>query len=1172
MENNYQKYKDLFDTMEIGVLCQDKMGRITEANHAAEKILGLSFEQMRKPDSGPDKWKTVKEDGSPLSASELPAMVALRTGKKIKDVITGIFNRRLNQLRWININAIPVFRKGEKKPFQVYTIFNDITESKKQEEILLLFKSTVDSSSNAIAMATPDGKHFYQNKTFDNLFGVIEADTTENLFADRKIWQQVVEKTQAGQSWTGEVEMFGKNKEKLSVSLRAYAIIDKNGTIVGLVNAHTDITERKTVETALRESEETFRDLAEESPNMIFINQKERIVYANKICEKYTGYTIEEFYDEKFSFLSLIDEEYIGLIKENFKLHLSGKDIPSYEYKLKCKNNSRLDVIINTKLITYHKVPAILGIVTDISELKMAEEQIRLTQFGIDKSMVGIFQVDDAGNIRYVNDHACQSLGYAHDELSNMKIWDIDPNMDKSRWLIHRKRTREQRNSIIETVHKRKDGTTFPVEVAINFIEFRNKKVSFSFVRDITERKLAEKALRDSEERLKLALEGTKAGLWDWNIQTGETTYDERWAEIVGYTLDELNPISIKTWMDLCHPDDLKKSDEILEKHFKGELEFYELEIRMKHKDGHWVWIHDRGKVSQWDEHGNPVRITGTHIDVTERTKAEKALRKSEAHLSNAMKIAKLGHWEYDVINDIFTFNDQFYDIFRTSVRDVGGYTISAARYTELFVHPDDADVVKVETQKAIETNDPGYMRYLEHRIIYADGETGYIAVQFTVIKDNKGHTIAITGINQDISERKKIEEALKKQNEEYQSLNKQYMAQNEELVESLERIQKINEELVKAKEKAEESDRLKTAFLANMSHEIRTPMNGIIGFTDLLKEPELTGAQQENYIQVIQQSGYRMLNIIDELIDIARIEAGQVEIRLQDTCVNYLLDGLYTFFKPETDKKGISLSCQETLTYSDSYMKTDSTKLNQILTNLIKNALKFTRTGSIDFGYTVKDEIIEFYVKDTGIGIPYDLQDKIFDRFRRGDMSDTTEYEGVGLGLSITKAFVEKLGGRIWFESEQDKGSTFFFSLPFKSVKSFREQKKQKTPKIVEAKPRHTVLVVEDEETSYLYLKEILYRNRLKVIRALNGEEAIRFVKENPEIKLVLMDIKMPVLNGLAATRQIKKLRPELPIIIETAYASADERKSSFEMGCDDFISKPINKEILMRLIRKFI
>jgi PAS domain S-box-containing protein len=1056
-ENNLQKYKDLFDKMELGVVYQDTQGSIIEANRAAEQILGLSLAEMKGLNSDSQNWRALKEDGSPFPGSEHPAMIALRTGKKVKDTIMGIFNHRLKQQKWININAIPEFRKGEKKAYQVFTTFNDITD-------------------------------------------------------------------------------------------------------------------RKTIETDLRESEEKFRELAEESPNMIFINQKGKVVYANKTCENYTGYRIEEFYDENFNFISLIDENYVEPIMDNFKKHMAGENVPPFKYKLICKDGSRLDLIITTKLISYKNENAILGIVTDTTEFKKVEEQLKLTQFGIDKSSVGIYQVDDAGVILYANDHVCQLLGYTRDELYNMKIWDIDLNLDEKKWKKHQKRNREQINATIESVHKRKDGTVFPAEISISLIEFRNKKISFAFVRDITEQTDAKKALFKSEERLKLAVEGTKAGLWDWNIQSGETVYDERWAEIIGYRLEELQPTSLETWKRLCHPDDVNKSDELLEKHFKGELEYYEFEARMKHKDGHWVWVHDRGKVSQRDEQNNPVRMTGTHIDITDQILAEKALRKSETHLANAMKMAKLGYWEYDVINDIFIFNDNFYEVFHTSAEEVGSYTMSSARYAELFVHPDDAHMVGVEVQTAIETTDPNLKRYLEHRMIYANGEVGHIAVQYNVIKDNQGHTIAATGVNQDITERKKIEEEIKRQNREYQLLNKEYQAQFEELVASLERIQKINKELIKAKEKAEESDRLKTAFLANMSHEIRTPMNGIIGFTDLLKEPKLSGKEKKEYIDVIQQSGYRMLNIINDLIDIAKIEAGQVEVNIDNICINHLLDDIYTFFKPEAENMKLSFSCKKELSDSDSYIRSDQTKLNQVLTNLIKNALKFTRTGSVDFGYAIKGSIVEFFVQDTGIGIHHDFKDKVFERFRQVDISETTEFEGTGLGLSITRAYVEMLGGKIWLESEHGKGSTFFFSLPFSNTKGYKAKRLPRKTKQIKSQLLHTILVVEDDDTSYLFLKEILRRNGFEVIRAINGEEAIHLIEQYSKIKLVLMDIKMPVMDGLEATGRIKQLRPDLPVIAETAYASEEDRQRSLDSGCDDFISKPIDKELLLRIVRKYV
>lgn len=240
--------------------------------------------------------------------------------------------------------------------------------------------------------------------------------------------------------------------------------------------------------------------------------------------------------------------------------------------------------------------------------------------------------------------------------------------------------------------------------------------------------------------------------------------------------------------------------------------------------------------------------------------------------------------------------------------------------------------------------------------------------------------------------------------------------------------------ELIRAKENAEESDRLKSAFLANMSHEIRTPMNGILGFSNLLKKPNLSGKAQHKYIRIIEKSGRRMLNIINDIIDTSKIEAGLMEVNMSESNVNEQLEYIYTFFRPETEDKKLQLSYKEGLPKEKAIIKTDSEKLYAILTNLIKNAVKYTHEGSIEFGYTQKDSKLEFYVRDSGIGIAEERQKAVFERFIQADSSDKIAQQGAGLGLSISKAFLEMLGGEIWLESSVGKGSTFYFNLPYEN------------------------------------------------------------------------------------------------------------------------------------------
>lgn len=375
--------------------------------------------------------------------------------------------------------------------------------------------------------------------------------------------------------------------------------------------------------------------------------------------------------------------------------------------------------------------------------------------------------------------------------------------------------------------------------------------------------------------------------------------------------------------------------------------------------------------------------------------------------------------------------------------------------------------------------------------------------------------------------------------------------------------------DLKEAKLKAEESDRLKSAFMANMSHEIRTPMNGILGFADLLRTPELSGDSHKMYIEAITASGKRMLDIINDLIDISRIEAGQTEIKKENTNIPSLVQELVLFFRPEADKKGIYLKTNNQLTGDQSLIITDKGKVAQIITNLIKNALKFTpRDGIIEAGCRINDEqSIMVYVKDSGMGVREDLHGKIFERFRQGEGADL--HEGVGLGLAISKAYAELLGGYIDLESEPGKGSFFYFTLPLTSSVPVVPHKDDHS-KYSEVVPEQCILVAEDDDISYTLLKETLRRANITTCRAESGDAAIELVKQKDNISLILMDMKMPMVSGIDATREIKKIKPEIPIIAQSAYISQSDIKAALDAGCDDYITKPIDIRVLLNKIAK--
>ncbi len=414
----------------------------------------------------------------------------------------------------------------------------------------------------------------------------------------------------------------------------------------------------------------------------------------------------------------------------------------------------------------------------------------------------------------------------------------------------------------------------------------------------------------------------------------------------------------------------------------------------------------------------------------------------------------------------------------------------------------------------------------------------------------------------------KKIEEQMK----EYQALSNKYIIKNEELTQSLYNVQKINDELQKARVKAEESDKLKSSFLANMSHEIRTPMNGILGFVDLLKEPHLSGDQQVVYLDVIQRSGLRMLNIINDLIDISKIEAGQVEINYKWVNVNTIMDDLYNFYKPPAENKGIKISYEKKLSNNESQLYTDNTKLNQVLSNLVNNAIKYTNKGFVHFGYSVEKNKIKFFVEDSGVGIPSGLEDKVFERFRQANLKPEKANEGAGLGLAISKAYVEMLKGKIGVISQLNKGSVFYFILPFehKNKPVFEE-----SLPIVDERldfTGSTILVAEDDEVSYSYIEQVLSKTNAKLLHAWDGKKAIELCYSHPEISMILMDVKMQGMDGLEASKQIKEFRPELPIIVQTAYTFNINKQKVINMGCDDYLSKPLNKKELILCVEKYM
>lgn len=386
--------------------------------------------------------------------------------------------------------------------------------------------------------------------------------------------------------------------------------------------------------------------------------------------------------------------------------------------------------------------------------------------------------------------------------------------------------------------------------------------------------------------------------------------------------------------------------------------------------------------------------------------------------------------------------------------------------------------------------------------------------------------------------------------------------------VRASEAIIESNRQLKSAKDKAEESDRLKSAFLANMSHEIRTPMNGIVGFSLMLADPALPKDARDSYVKIVNSSCDQLLHIVNDIIDISRIEAGQIDLTESSFDLVELIKEVISFYTPTANAKGLELIVEPMpeIFSGNSSIRSDRTKIRQVLDNLISNSIKFTHSGKIIFRCSVQEGFILAEIEDTGIGIEKELQSVVFERFRQVETSFSRQYGGTGLGLSITKAYIEKLGGDIHLTSEFGKGSVFSFRLPYRPVKIEKKIEKHNIKRIG-LKKELTVLVVEDEEINWFYLYEILKKS-VKTIHADNGKQALELIEKNPEISVVLMDIKLPDINGLELTGMIKKINSNIKIIAQTAFALSGDREKALEAGCSGYITKPVDKEELLNLI----
>ncbi|HEX7493869.1 MAG TPA: PAS domain S-box protein, partial [Bacteroidales bacterium] len=596
-----------------------------------------------------------------------------------------------------------------------------------------------------------------------------------------------------------------------------------------------------------------------------------------------------------------------------------------------------------------------------------------------------ILLIDENLNIVEANDRAIEYYQYSREEFIGMKIEKIRAPETLSQLQENLNNVITNESATFETIHKRKDETTFPIEISSRLVEIEGSKYYQTIGRDITERKSAENILKESEDRFRKIFEESPFSMLISGKDFGIIRANLSFCNMIGYQEEDLKSMTFKNF---THPDYISSDEISLLKLIAGEIPGYHTEKRYIRTDGSIIW----GSTTITIIRNNKGEVQFFLVmidDITSRKRAAFELENSVSLLKATLESTEDGLLVVDTSGRIVQYNKKF---------------------TEMWKIPD---------QILAEKKDFDALEYVKRQLINPESFVENVKILYSQPDSTSSDLL-------EFSDGRFFERYSQPQKISGKSVGRVWSFRD------ITERRKAERDLIAAKEKAEENDKLKTAFLHNVSHEIRTPMNAIIGFSSLLNEPDLTEEDRHQYVDIIFQSGSQLLSIINDIVDIANVETGQVKINLQEVNLNAILKNLHDQYSLNSKQNNISVSLKMSLNDDDSNILTDSTKLVQILTNLINNAIKFTKDGKIDFGYTLKDGFIEFFVKDTGIGIPQEFQSRIFDRFYQVDSAVSRKYSGTGLGLSICKGYVELLGGTIRVESESGKGATFVFTIPF--------------------------------------------------------------------------------------------------------------------------------------------
>ncbi len=1133
LKKSTKRFEELIEMLPEAIFEMDTDFRLTYVNQRALDLFGYTHNDITEGLNGlemltPEYRDLAKQNFIKRIKGEDPGTVEYKGLNKDGSSFPILFH------------ASSVFEDGKLKG--VRGVIIDISKQKHEEEKHRQLVMMLDLAPSSVIVHDFNGNFLYVNqKTFD-LYGYereefitlsikgISAPESSKLINERM--------NLLSENGEAKFDVVHLKKDGTKILLEVYALVTKWYGESAILSIGTDITQRKLDEKALQESEEKFKNIFNNSVVGISVTSIDGELNVNKAFSEIVGYSEGELYNMNWK--KITHPEDVEKNQEILESIHSGKtETARWEKRYIHKNGNIIWVDISTTLQRDNKgnPQYFITSIVDITERKQAEEKLIESEERyrnvIDISPDAII-IHCEGKIVLTNKAAIQLVGASKpDDLLGKSALEVvhpdDREMVKIR-IMNLLKSGEPA-PLYEERMIRFDGSVIYAEVAAVRTNYKGKPASLVVLRDFTERKISENALRESEMKFRSIFDQSPVGSVIVGLDKCFVKCNASFCNFIGYNEEEIIGHTIG---EFTHPDDIGIGIKELRQLSNGSIESIRLQKRYVRKDGTTVW----GEVSiriVCDDQQKPLYFLPVIQDITmqksieqELIKAKEKAEETEIQLFSILENSPTGF----AINSISTGKVKYVN---KAFTDAYHIPLELCQTVESFFEYVFKDQMELGNKilDDVKSGDPERMKW--EMIPVTDKTTQkvhYISAANIILKDQDLMISSVWDVTSQV--------------------------ENEE-------------KLISALNKATESDRLKSAFLANMSHEIRTPMNGILGFSSLLKEPQLTGEEQKRYIEIIEKSGERMLNTINDIIDISKIESGQMEILISELNIVELFENILSFFKPEADKKGIKLLSSIKITEKETVIKSDREKLIAVLTNLVKNAIKFCDKGSIELGCVRKDNFLEFYVKDTGKGIPPNRMDAIFERFVQADIDDKDVKEGSGLGLSIAKSYVELLGGKIWVESTKDIGSTFFFTIPFTQVMSSENNKSVPGDNVEDNIEKLNILIVEDEQVSELLTRVMIEKVSNKILIAKNGVEAVELCKSNPDLDLILMDMKMPVMNGYKATQNIREFNKDIIIIAITAFALTGDKEKALEAGCNDYLTKPLSQKRLGKLLKLY-